>query len=125
VVQVESHPYLPQWKLLDFCKQQGIVMQAFAPLGHAIEPKLLEAPVITSIAKRVNQTPAQVLLAWALQRGTALLATSKSPGRIRENFEVATLPESAIKEISEGIKTEYRFNPVTETGTPGFIPRGK
>ncbi len=125
VVQVESHPYLPQWELLDFCKQHGIVMQAFAPLGHAIEPKLLEDPVITNIAKRVNQTPAQVLLAWALQRGTALLTTSKTPSRIRENFEVATLPESAIKEISEGIKTEYRFNPVTETGTPGFIPRGK
>ena len=125
VVQVESHPYLPQWELLDFCKQHGIVMQAFAPLGHAIEPKLLEDPVITSIAKRVNQTPAQVLLAWALQRGTALLTTSKAPNRIRENFEVATLPETAMKEISEGIKTEYRFNPVTQTGIPGFIPRGR
>jgi alcohol dehydrogenase (NADP+) len=125
VVQVESHPYLPQWELLDFCKQHGIVMQAFAPLGHAIEPKLLEDPVITNIANRVNQTPAQVLLAWALQRGTALLTTSKAPSRIRENFEVATLPETAMKEISEGIKTEYRFNPVTETGTPGFIPRGR
>jgi diketogulonate reductase-like aldo/keto reductase len=44
VVQVESHPYLPQWELLDFCKRHGIVMQAFAPLGHAIEPKLLEDP---------------------------------------------------------------------------------
>jgi diketogulonate reductase-like aldo/keto reductase len=125
VVQVESHPYLPQWEMLDFCKGHGIVMQAFAPLGHAIEPKLLEDPVITSIAKRVNQTPAQVLLAWALQRGTALLTTSKAPSRIRENFEVATLPETAMKEISEGIKTEYRFNPVTQTGSPGFIPRGR
>ena len=125
VVQVESHPYLPQWEMLDFCKQHGIVMQAFAPLGHAIEPKLLEDPVITNIAKRVNQTPAQVLLAWALQRGTALLTTSKAPSRIRENFEVATLPETAMKEISEGIKTEYRFNPVTQTGIPGFIPRGR
>ena len=125
VVQVESHPYLPQWEMLDFCKRHGIVMQAFAPLGHAIEPKLLEDPVITNIAKRVNQTPAQVLLAWALQRGTALLTTSKAPSRIRENFEVATLPETAMKEISEGIKTEYRFNPVTQTGIPGFIPRGR
>ncbi len=125
VLQVESHPYLPQWEMLDFCKRHGIVMQAFAPLGHAIEPKLLEDPVITNIAKRLNQTPAQVLLAWALQRGTALLTTSKAPNRIRENFEVATLPETAIKEISEGIKTEYRFNPVIQTGIPGFIPRGR
>ena len=125
VLQVESHPYLPQWDMLDFCKRHGIVMQAFAPLGHAIEPKLLEDPVITNIAKRVNRTPAQVLLAWALQRGAALLTTSKAPSRIRENFEVATLPETAIKEISEGIKTEYRFNPVTKTGIPGFIPKGR
>jgi len=124
VLQVESHPYLPQWEMLDFCKRHGIVMQAFAPLGHAIEPKLLEDPMITNIAKRVNQTPAQVLLAWALQRGTALLNTSKAPSR-RENFEVATLPETAMKEISEGIKTEYRFNPVTQTGIPSFIPRGR
>ena len=80
--------------------------------------------MITNIAKRVNQTPAQVLLAWALQRGTALLTTSKAPSR-RENFEVATLPETAMKEISEGIKTEYRFNPVTQTGIPSFIPRGR
>jgi diketogulonate reductase-like aldo/keto reductase len=125
VVQVESHPYLPQWELLDFCQRRVIVMQAFAPLGHAIEPKLLEDPVITNIAKRVNQTPAQVLLAWALQRGTALLTTSKASSRIRENFAVAALPETAMKEISEGIKTEYRFNPVTQTGIPGFIPRGR
>ncbi len=56
---------------------------------------------------------------------SALLTTSKTPSRIRENFEVATLPETAMKEISEGIKTEYRFNPVTQTGIPGFIPRGR
>ena len=123
VVQVESHPYLPQWDLLAYCKKHDIVMQAFAALGHAMEPKLMEDPVITGIARRVNQTPAQVLLAWALQRGTALLTTSKSPGRIKESFEVSALPESAMKAINEEIKTEYRFNPVIETGIPGFIPR--
>lgn len=125
VVQVESHPYLPQWDLLAYCKKHDIVMQAFAALGHAIKPKLMADPVITSIAGRVNQTPAQVLLAWALQRGTALLTTSKNPGRIKASFEVSTLPESAMKEINEKIKTEYGFNPVTETGIPGFIPRGR
>lgn len=125
VVQVESHPYLPQWELLAYCKQHGIVMQAFAALGHAITPKVMDDPVITDIARRVNQTPAQVLLAWALQRGTALLTTSRNPGRIKESFAVSILPEDAMKEINEGIKTERRFNPVIETGVPGFIPRGK
>jgi diketogulonate reductase-like aldo/keto reductase len=124
VVHVESHPYLPQWDLLDYCRDHGIVMQAFAALGHSSEPNLLEDPVITAIAKRVNRTPAQVLLAWAIQRGTALLTTSKTPSRIKENFEVSSLPEEAVREISEGIKFRVRFNSVVETGVPGFIPRG-
>ena len=125
VVHVESHPYLPQWELLDYCRTNGIVLQAFAALGHSSEPKLLEDPVITAIAKRVNKTPAQVLLAWAIQRGTALLTTSKTPSRIKENFEVSTIPPDAVREISEGIKSRVRFNAVVETGVPGFIPRGK
>ena len=125
VVHVESHPYLPEWELLDYCKRHGIVFQAFAALGHSSEPKVLEDPVITAIAKRVNKTPAQVLLAWAIQRGTALLTTSKTPSRIKENFDVSTLPEEAVREISEGIRLRVRLNPVVETGIPGFIPRGK
>src|SRR6516164_4442921 len=125
VVHVESHPYLPEWELLEFCKKNGIVLQAFAALGHSSEPRLLDDPVITSIAKQVNKTPAQVALAWAVQRGTALLTTSKTPSRIKENFNISTLPEDAMKEISEGIKTRQRFNPVVETGVPGFIPRGR
>jgi alcohol dehydrogenase (NADP+) len=48
VVQVESHPYLPEAELLDFCKEKGIVFLAFAPLGHGMKPGLLEDPVITS-----------------------------------------------------------------------------
>src|SRR5271157_3748917 len=124
VVHVESHPYLPQWDLLDYCRKNGIVLQAFAALGHSSEPKLLEDPVITAIAKRVNKTPAQVLLAWAIQRGTALLTTSKTPSRIKENFEVSTIPEDAMRQISDGIKSRVRFNAVVSTGVPGFIPRG-
>jgi len=125
VVHVESHPYLPQWDLLDYCRENGIVFQAFAALGHSSEPNLLEDPVVTAIAKRVDKTPAQVLLAWGIQRGTALLTTSKTPRRIKENFDVSALPDEAVREISEGIKLRVRFNPVVETGVPGFIPRGK
>jgi len=125
VVHVESHPYLPEWELLNYCKNKGIVFQAFAALGHSSEPNLLEDPVITTIARRVNKTPAQVLLAWAIQRGTALLTTSKTLSRINENFDVSTLPEESMREISDGIKSRVRFNAVVETGVPGFIPRGK
>jgi diketogulonate reductase-like aldo/keto reductase len=125
VVHVESHPYLPEWDLLNFCQKNGIVLQAFAALGHSSEPNLLEDPVITAIAKRVNKTPAQVLLAWGIQRGTALLTTSKTPSRIKENFDVSAIPQDAVQEISKGITSQIRFNAVVETGVPGFIPRDK
>jgi diketogulonate reductase-like aldo/keto reductase len=125
VVHVESHPYLPEWDLLNYCRKNGIVLQAFAALGHSSEPNLLADPVITAIASRVGKTPAQVALAWAIQRGTALLTTSKTPGRIKQNFDVSTLPEDAIREINEEIPSRIRFNAVVETGVPGFIPRGK
>ncbi len=125
VVHVESHPYLPEWELLDYCRKNGIVLQAFAALGHSSQPSLLADPVIISIANRLGKTPAQVVLAWAIQRGTALLTTSKTPERIRENFDVSTLPEGAMREINEGVTLRIRFNPVVDTGVPGFIPRGK
>jgi diketogulonate reductase-like aldo/keto reductase len=123
VVQVESHPYLPEWDLLDFCRQHGIVLLAFAPLGHGSLPKITDDPVITRIAQRVGKTPAQVALAWAVQRGTAFLTTSTSPDHIRENFEIDALPEDALQEMRDGIATSVRFNNVVMTGVPGFIPR--
>ena len=123
VVEVESHPYLPEWSLLDFCRENGIVLLAFAPLGHGMSPKVLDDPVITSIARRVNKTPAQVVLAWAVQRGTAFLTTSTKPRYIQENFEISALPEVAMREIREGVTTNVRFNAVVGTGVPGFIPR--
>jgi alcohol dehydrogenase (NADP+) len=63
VVQVESHPDIPETELLEFCKEKSIVFLAFAPLGHGMRPGLLEDPVIAAIATRVGKTPAQVLLA--------------------------------------------------------------
>jgi len=124
VVQVESHPYLPETELLDFCKQNGIVLLAFAPLGHGMRPGLLEDPVIASIAARVEKTPAQVLLAWAVQRGTAVLTTPKSATRAKESFDISILPQYALDEINR-IQTRQRLNPVVTTGVPGFIPKAK
>jgi alcohol dehydrogenase (NADP+) len=122
VVQVESHPHLPETELLEFCKEKGIVLLAFAPLGHGARPGPLEDPVILAIAARVGKTPAQVLLAWAVQRGTALLTTPKSAERARENFDISALPEDALDEINR-IQTRQRLNDVVNTGSPGFIPR--
>jgi alcohol dehydrogenase (NADP+) len=124
VVQVEAHPYLPETELLDFCKKNNIVFLAFAPLGHGIRPGPLDDPAISAIAARVGKTAAQVLLAWAVQRGTALLTTPTTAARAQENFNISALPEDALEEINR-IETRQRFNDVVRTGNPGFIPRGK
>ena len=124
VVQVESHPYLPETELLQFCKEKGVVFLAFAPLGHGIRPGPLEDPVVLAVAAQVGKTPAQVLLAWAVQRGTALLTTPRTAERARENFNISALPEDALDEINS-IQTRQRLNDVVNTGSPGFIPRVK
>ena len=124
-VQVESHPYLPEWELLDFCREHGIVLLAFAPLGHGMDPNLLNDPVIASIAQRVSKTPAQVALAWAVQRGTAFLTTSTKPSHIQENFDIATLPEDALREMREGITTNIRFNTVVNRRAWLYSAKGK
>jgi alcohol dehydrogenase (NADP+) len=121
-VQVEAHPYLPETEFLEFCKEKGTVFLAFAPLGHGIRPGPLQDPVVSAIAARLEKTPAQILLAWAVQRGTAVLTTPKTAARARENFDISALPEDAFNEINH-IQTRQRFNQVVDTGNPGFIPR--
>jgi alcohol dehydrogenase (NADP+) len=123
VVQVEAHPHLPETELLEFCKAKGVVVLAFAPLGHGMRPGPLEDPVISAIAARVGKTPAEVLLAWAVQRGTALLTTTRTAARARENFNIYALPVDALDEINR-IQTRQRLNDVAKTGSPGFIPQG-
>ncbi|QEM02609.1 aldo/keto reductase [Mucilaginibacter rubeus] len=122
-VQIESHPYLPENELLEYCKERGIVFLAFAPLGHGIKPGPLEDPAVLAVAARIGKTPAQVLLAWALQRGTAVLTTPRTEARAKENFDISPLPEDAFNEINN-IQTRQRFNAVVKTGVPGFIARG-
>jgi diketogulonate reductase-like aldo/keto reductase len=121
VVEVESHPYHPQWELHEYCETEGIILLAFAPLGHAMEPRLLDDPVITDIARRTGKSPAQVLLAWGIQRDTAVLTSSVRAGRIRENFDITALPENAIQQINKHLQTRYRFNSVVDAGEPGFV----
>jgi diketogulonate reductase-like aldo/keto reductase len=126
VVEVESHPYHPQWELHQLRETDGIILLAFASLGHGLEPRLLDDPLIVSTAQQLGKTPAQVLLAWGIQRGSAVLTGSVNPTRINENFDVTAIPESAVQDISERLQTRYRFNSVVDGGEPGFaeVPSG-
>ena len=117
--QVECHPYFPQRDLLAYCRQQDIVLTAYSPLGSGDrperikrdnEPSLLTDPVIADAGRRHELTAAQVLIAWALQRGTSVIPKSSHPARLKENFAAAEarLDEDAMIAI-DGLDRGYRY----------------
>ena len=104
----------------------GLCCKVFAALGHSSVPNLLADPIITAIAQRVGKTPAQVVLAWAIQRGTALFDDEQDPEPARGKLRTsAPLPEEAMREINEGIQTRIRLNSVVETRVPGVHSQRK
>jgi len=93
--QIELHPFLQQPQMLEFCKNHNIHLTAYAPLGssdrpkglkQADEPDLLKNQIVHDIADKNNCSPAQVLIAWAIERGTAVIPKSVHPERLRQNL---------------------------------------
>ncbi|XP_070764351.1 aldo-keto reductase family 1 member A1-B [Enoplosus armatus] len=110
VLQVESHPYLAQVELLAHCRDRGLVMTAYSPLGSADrfwkdpnEPVLLQDPVIATLAEKYKKSPAQIILRWHTQRGVVTIPKSVTESRIKENIQVFdfTLDAEEMKLISE------------------------
>jgi alcohol dehydrogenase (NADP+) len=100
VNQIELHPYLQQNELLAACKELGVAVTAYSPLGSPDSAAMLgreddvlltEHPAIVRIAEAHEATPAQVLIAWALARGTSVIPKSVNPTRIAENYEALEL----------------------------------
>lgn len=98
--QVELHPYLQQNEMLAWCRRHGIYLTAYSPLGSTDRPSamkkanelsLLENPTVQAIAHTHGCSPAQVLLSWSLQRGTAVIPKSTNPERLAENFRSTAL----------------------------------
>ena len=119
-LQVEMHPRLTQEKLLRFCDQEGIAVTAFSPLGApsyvslgmAKEgDSLLKHERIIEIADAVGRTPAQVLLRWGVQRGTAVIPKTSQPKRLAENIALFDFSLSAEQMlIIDGLNENRRFN---------------
>lgn len=95
VNQIELHPYLQQSRLLEACDTLGVAVTAYSPLGspdsaafmgRQDDVLLTQHPTIVSIAEAHDATPGQVLIAWALARGTSVIPKSVNPGRIAENW---------------------------------------
>ncbi|KAJ3215311.1 hypothetical protein HDU67_000588 [Dinochytrium kinnereticum] len=106
VNQVELHPYLPQDELLEFCNKNGIHVTAYSPLGSGKEePNLLKDEVVTDIAQRNGKSVAQVLISWAIQRGTSVIPKSSNPKRLEENFNDFVLSTKDFDALSARHKT--------------------
>ncbi|MBO1910588.1 aldo/keto reductase, partial [Microvirga sp. 3-52] len=86
VNQVECHPYLQQKELKEFCKEHGIVLEAYSPLMNGT--KVLQDPVIQEIANQHSKTPAQVILRWHLQEEIIAIPKTVTPSRMDENIDV-------------------------------------
>ena len=91
--QIEMHPYLQQRAMMEFCAAHDIHLTAYAPLGSGNTSLLADATVV-AIAGRHGCTPAQVLIRWALQRGTSVIPKSSNPERIAQNLAAADVPLS-------------------------------
>ncbi|GAM16549.1 aldo/keto reductase [Mesobacillus selenatarsenatis] len=85
VNQVEYHPHLAQTELLEFCKAEGIQMEAWSPLKQG---ELLSDPTIVEIAEKHKKSPAQVILRWDLQNEVVTIPKSIKEHRIIENADI-------------------------------------
>ncbi|MDB5181426.1 MAG: glyoxal reductase [Candidatus Saccharibacteria bacterium] len=115
VNQVEFHPFIydDQKELLVFCKERGILVEAYSPLSR--HSKISE-PMVEEIAMSVGKTPSQVLLRWCLQHGTVPLPRSQNPAHIKENYDIFdfVLTDDQM-EILDGLSDGERvtWNPET------------
>lgn len=97
--QVEMHPFLPQTQLVEFCRENGIFVTAYAPLGSAYRvnngevdlPILLKNGLIKAIAEKHKASPAQVVIRWGMQRGTVVIPKTVKKERLLENFGATQL----------------------------------
>lgn len=119
VNQIELHPLLQQAGMIDYCNSENINLTAYSPLGSKDripqmkaenEPNLFENPIISEIAKAHNSTSAQILINWAIERGTSVIPKSVNPSRIKQNFESINiqLSDSEMNQITK-LDKHFRY----------------
>jgi len=100
VNQVELNFFNPQPELLKWSKENGLLLEAYSPLGSTKQVKAsLEAPEVKNISKELGITPAQVIISWHIQRGTVVLPKSVTPSRVEENLKVTALPVDMVEKL--------------------------
>ena len=87
VLQTELHPYHQEPELKAFLRENGIVPQAWYPLGHG-DKTLLEEPLFAELGKKYGKSAAQIILRWHMQDGNIVIPGSKNPEHIKANFDL-------------------------------------
>ncbi len=117
--QIEAHPLLRQQALKDFCDANSIAITAYSPLGStdrpaamkaADEPRLMELAEVQAIAAERGCSAVQVLLAWAINRGTAVIPKSVNPEHMASNLACAAieLTQDEMQQL-DALDRHYRF----------------
>ncbi|KAL3420955.1 GCY protein [Phlyctema vagabunda] len=113
--QIEIHPFLPNDSLITYCKSQGIVPVAYSPLGSQDQvpgtgEKVSTNKDLIAIAEKNGASLAQVLIAWGLRRGYAVLPKSSNPTRIVDNAKLISLSDedfAAVNKVSAGRHSRF------------------
>ncbi|KAF2086301.1 alcohol dehydrogenase [Saccharata proteae CBS 121410] len=121
VNQIEAHPYLLQPELTQYCKDKGILVQAYSPLGNnqTGEPRTVDDPKVHEIAEKLGMDPGVLLGSWGVQRGTNVLPKSVTPHRIASNLHVKELPQEDFEALN-ALSRHKRFNFPARWGTDIF-----
>ena len=111
VNQIEIHPYLQQLDLYRFCKEKGILLEAYSPLGNnqTGEPRTVDDVKVHEVGKTLSKDPGQILVSWGVQRGHVVLPKSVTASRIASNFQDFLIPEEQLKEL-DSLERHKRFN---------------
>ena len=119
VLQTEVHPYFQERELKKFLEREGVVIQAWYPLGHG-DKALLEEPLFAELAKKYGKTNAQVILRWHIQAGNIVIPGSKNPAHIKDNFDLFdfSLTEEEMAKIA-ALDKDTRYY----TSTPEMLRR--
>ncbi|KAI8083380.1 NADP-dependent oxidoreductase domain-containing protein [Gilbertella persicaria] len=105
--QVELHPYLPQDELIKYCKDHGILITAYSPLGSTDSP-LLKDEVVSKIAEKNKVSPAQILISWGAKRGYSVIPKSVTASRIKSNFEVVDLSDEDFETLNKIVHSQKK-----------------
>lgn len=87
ILQTEVHPYSQEKQLKEFLEREGMVIQAWYPLGHG-DKALIQEPVFTELAEKYHKSNAQIILRWHIQSGNIVIPGSKNPDHIKDNFDL-------------------------------------